>query len=167
MTLIVAALEQEFPFKNEFNILYTDVGKVNASINLLTYLEKNKNIDTIINVGSAGGIDVPTNSVVECGTFIDGELNYPGYVLETITHNPTKLTIATFDTFQTKIPLRYCNCVDMESFVFAKICEIKKLKFLCYKYISDRVGDTNQETNWLENYQNGRYLLKEKVISNL
>lgn len=167
MKLIVAALEQEFPFSTEFTTLYTGVGKTNACISLLNYLENNKTIDTIINVGSAGGINVPVHTVVECGRFLDGDLNYPGYNIEIITHDADKLQIATFDSFQTKIPARFCNCVDMESFGFAKICEIKKIKFLCYKYISDRVGELNQEFNWLENYQKGRFLLKEKVITQL
>jgi hypothetical protein len=55
----------------------------------------------------------------------------------------------------------------MESFVFAKICKLKKINFLCYKYISDIIGESKQEDNWLENYRQGRFLLKEKVINNL
>lgn len=167
MTLIVTALNQEFPFCDEFNILYTGVGKVNASIGLLTHLEKNKDIDTVINVGTAGGVNVERNTIVECGIFTDGELSYPGYIPEVITHDSTKLLISTFDTFQISLPNKHCNCVDMEAFALAKICEIKKLKFLCYKYISDIIGELNQEFNWINNYQNGRYLLKEKVISKI
>ena len=164
-TLIVTALKNEFPFETEFNILFTGAGKLNASISLLSYLEINSDIKTIINVGTAGGIDVNKYNVIECGTFLQGDLDYPSYELETITTDNTKYVLSTFDSFQTSLPKRKCNCIDMEGFVFAKICQLKKIKFLCYKYISDIVGEQNQEDNWLDNYHNGRRLLKEKVIN--
>ena len=50
--VIVTALEQEFPFKEEFNILYTGAGKINASISLLSYLYDNPTIKNVINVQS-------------------------------------------------------------------------------------------------------------------
>jgi adenosylhomocysteine nucleosidase len=165
--LVVSAIPAEFPFSKELNILYTGAGKLNASISLLSYLDSHSQINTVINVGTAGGVDVNKHAVIECGTFIQGDLDYPGYELETIVTDSNKYTLSTFDMFQTTTPKRQCNCIDMEGFAFAKICKIKKLKFLCYKYISDIVGETNQESKWLENYQSGRVLLKEKVISNL
>ena len=55
----------------------------------------------------------------------------------------------------------------MEGYAFAKICKIKKIKFFCFKYISDIIGEQNQEETWLYNYQNGRTLLKEMVIKNI
>ena len=165
--IIVSALEQEFPFDKELNVLYTGVGKINASISLLTYLYNNPHIDTVINVGTAAGIIEKKNQVVSCGTFIEGELDYPSYVLEPIIINPNLYTLATFDSFQTSVPKRKCDFVDMEGYAFAKICKIKKINFFCYKYISDIIGEQNQEETWLYNYQNGRTLLKEMVIKNI
>lgn len=166
MTLIVTALKEEFPFETEFNILYTGVGKINASIVLLEYLHTNPNVTRIINVGTAAGTLQEKNCVVSCGRFIEGDLYYPSYVLEPIVFNDQLKTLATFDTFQTKTPDRKCDCVDMEGYAIAKICKIKEINFLCFKYISDIVGETNQETEWLDNYKNGRFLLKEFVIKN-
>lgn len=162
--VIVSALKEEFPFENEFNVLYTGVGKINASISLLSYLYNNPHIDTVLNVGTAAGIINKKNQVVSCGTFIEGEFDYPGYTLESIIINPDLFILATFDSFQTSIPKRKCDFVDMEGYAFAKICKINKIKFFCFKYISDIIGDNNQDLDWLENYHKGRFLLKEKVI---
>lgn len=161
--VIVAALEQEFPFKNEYNILYSGVGKINASISLLSYLHENPNINTVINVGTAAGVTTQKNTIVQCGIFIEGDLDYPGYLSETIIIDDSKLKLSTFDFFQKDIPKRECDCIDMEAFALAKICKLKKINFLCYKYVSDIIGEVNQEHEWNQNYQNGRFLLKSQI----
>lgn len=165
--IIVTALKKEFPFDDELNVLYTGVGKINATISLLTYLSDNIHIKTVINVGTAAGIINKKNNVVECGTFIEGDMDYPNYTIEPIIKNLNSFTLATFDSFQTTIPKRKCDFIDMEGYAFAKICKIKKINFLCFKYISDIIGEENQEETWLHNYQNGRYLLKEMVIKHI
>ena len=162
--VIVTALEQEFPFRHEFNILYTGVGKVNASISLTSYLFANPNIKRVINVGTAGGISINKYQVYECGVYIQGDMKYPSYELEVLTFYSDKYKLSTFDSFQTSLPERKCDLVDMEGFAFAKICKLNKINFLCYKYISDIVGDSTQDSDWIENYQLGRFLLKESVI---
>lgn len=162
--VIVTALEEEFPFKKEFNILYTGVGKINASISLLSYLFENPNINTVINVGTAGGIGLDKHQVYECGIYIQGDIMYPNYEQESLIFDCSKYTLSTFDSFQKTLPERKCDLVDMEAFAFAKICKLKKINFLCYKYISDIVGDNTQDSDWIENYHLGRFLLKERVI---
>jgi adenosylhomocysteine nucleosidase len=162
--VIVTALEQEFPFKDEFNILYTGVGKVNASIHLLSYLNDNPNIKNIINVGTAGGVSVDKYQVYECGLYIQGDMMYPSYELEILTFQSSKYTLSTFDSFQKSLPERKCDLIDMEGFAFAKICKLKKINFFCFKYISDIVGADQQDVDWIENYNKGRFLLKESVI---
>jgi adenosylhomocysteine nucleosidase len=162
--VIVTALEQEFPFKEDFNILYTGAGKVNASISLLSYLYDNPNIKNVINVGTAGGVSVDRHQVYECGIYIQGDIMYPSYELETLTFHTSKYTLSTFDSFQKSLPERKCDLIDMEGFAFAKICKLKKVNFFCFKYISDIVGDNQQEVDWIENYHKGRFLLKESVM---
>jgi len=162
--VIVSALEKEFPFKDELNVIYTGIGKINATISLMTNLYKNSDIDNVINVGSAGGVSNFKNEVVSCGTFIDGDMNYPGYEHDNIVFNSDLYSISTFDSFQTKIPSQKCDCIDMESYAFAKICKLKKVNFFCFKYISDTIGDNKQESEWIENYHKGRFLLKESVM---
>lgn len=162
--VIVTAIEQEFPFKNEFNILYTGVGKINATISLLNYLNKNLNIKTVINVGTAGGVTVNKHEVYQCGIYIEGDMMYPLYEPETLMFHPNKYTLSTFDSFQKSMPNRKCDLVDMEAFAFAKICKLNKLNFFCFKYVSDMLGDSQQDVDWIENYHKGRFLLKESVI---
>lgn len=160
--LIVAALIEEFPFGDEFNVLYTGVGKINAALSLYSHLSENGDVETVINVGSAGGVSCKKNSIIQCGTFLDGQLDYPGHVEEKISLS-TGLTVCTFDNFIKDKPEKACDCVDMESYALAKVCEKLKVKFLCFKFISDTIGEQDQEAQWVENFQNGKLLLKQKV----
>jgi len=160
---IFAAIKEEFPFDKDFPVFYTGVGKINASISLCNYLNSNPNIDVIINAGSAGGLDCKADSIIECGIFLDGQLNYPGYIQEHIVFGIDKKTCITFDNFITEKPSFNGNCVDMEAAALAKICMQKQVKFLCFKYISDIIGEEKQENKWLKNYKEGKYLLKEAI----
>ena len=160
---IFAAIKEEFQFDEDFPVVYSGVGKINASISLSNYLNSNPDTDLIINVGSAGGLDCKPDSVIECGIFLDGQLNYPGYIQEHIVFGINKKTCITFDNFITENPNVYGNCVDMEAVAFAKICMQKQVKFLCFKYISDIIGEEKQENKWLKNYKEGKHLLKEAI----
>lgn len=161
--LIVAALAEEFPFADEFNVLYTGVGKVNATLNLCSFLMGNENVKTVINVGSAGGINYKKNSIVQCEIFLDGQLDYPGYVEEKVFFSAGQSIICTFDNFIKDKPKKICDCVDMESFALAKVCKKLSVNFLCFKFISDIIGEDSQEGQWVENYKEGKYLLRETV----
>lgn len=161
--LIVAALIEEFPFGDEFHVLYTGVGKVNATLSLYSYLLKNNTVETVVNVGSAGGVICKKNSIIQCGTFLDGQLNYPGYVEEEVSFPTKGSTICTFDNFITDKPQKKCDCVDMEAYALAKVCKKLNIDFLCFKFISDIIGEESQEGQWVENFSNGKLLLKQKV----
>ena len=124
---IFAAIKEEFPFDKKFPVFYSGVGKINASISLSNYLNSHPDTDVIINVGSAGGLDCKPDSIIECGIFLDGQLNYPGYIQEHIVFGIDKKTCITFDNFITEKPNVYGNCVDMEAVAFAKICMQKQV----------------------------------------
>jgi len=161
--IIVAALESEFPFSEDLPALYTGAGKVNSALSLCSYLNKNPKIELVINVGSAGGVNQKQGSIMECGIFIDGQLDYPSYIEEHIVFQQNKSTCLTFDNFITEMPNKPCNCVDMEAFALAKTCQTMGVNFLCFKYISDIIGEKNQENKWLENYKNGSEILKQAI----
>jgi adenosylhomocysteine nucleosidase len=160
--LIVAALEKEYPF-NDLNVLYTGVGKINAAINLFDFLIKNRDINFVINVGTAGGINIERNKIIECGIFQDGQFEFPDYEEEIISFNESKAKILTFDHFILKKPNKDCQCVDMESFALAKVCKKLNLNFKCFKFITDIVGEKNQQNDWLDNMANGKNLLRKEV----
>ena len=42
------------------------------------------------------------------------------------------------------------DVVDMEAYAIAKVCTIKKVKFRCFKYISDNANDS-ADNDWNEN----------------
>ena len=165
-TLICVALESELP-RSKFQdapILYTGVGKINAAISLMNYLHNYPEIKRVINVGSAGGIKewVYRGRVYEFGTFRE-DLSFPNHQEEIIKLNDRGLIISTFDQFQTVRPPWPTYAVDMESFALAKVCVSEGREFQCYKYISDLIGDDNQEQVWIEEYSNGQNLLVEQL----
>ena len=59
-------------------------------------------------------------------------------------------------------PTIMTDLVDMEAYAIAKICKLKKLEFICFKYITDS-ADANSSLNWKENVGSGKYAFKQKV----
>jgi adenosylhomocysteine nucleosidase len=52
--------------------------------------------------------------------------------------------------------------VDMEAYAIAKVCLLKKINFLCFKYISD-TADKNASNNWEQNISKGKISFKNKI----
>ena len=164
--VICAAIKSEF--RNDhynFPTLYTGIGKINATFSLTRYLFENVGkVDTVINVGSAGGIyPEQKRRVIECGIFSDGDLDYPNYKKINICNWRSTIRICTFDRFQTKKPEEFCHAVDMESYALAKVCRDLNVKFYCFKYITDIVGYGGQEEEWLEEHHLGDVRLKDAI----
>ena len=70
--LIVSALIQEIPdwtLNTNYKIIYTGVGKVNATYSLLKALQK-KDYDLVINYGTAGSRNIPIHTLVDCTNFV-------------------------------------------------------------------------------------------------
>ena len=60
------------------------------------------------------------------------------------------------DTFGTdKNKFKDYHCVDMESYALAYVCNQFGIKFRCFKYISDNLGEKNQHINWKQNINKG------------
>ena len=73
--VLVFALESEAgnEFDN-FDKIFTGIGKVNAAYSLLKYLKNNKP-DLIINLGTAGGFGFEKGDVVCCTKFIQRDMD--------------------------------------------------------------------------------------------
>ena len=54
------------------------------------------------------------------------------------------------------------DVVDMESYSIAKFCHISKIKFICYKYITDN-ADENSPENWNLNIEKGAELFTKTL----
>ena len=50
----------------------------------------------------------------------------------------------------------------MEAYAIAKVCLVKKVNFLCFKYISDK-ADENAADNWKKNVQLGKIEFKNQI----
>ena len=74
---IIVALQEEFPIKiNPFPeyTFYTGIGKVNAAISATRIVER-YDPKLIINIGTAGSCLSKLQGLVECGVFIDRDID--------------------------------------------------------------------------------------------
>ena len=168
--LIVSALKQETQNQlDDYEILYTGVGKVNATYHLTSYLSRSlgwysDKPNLIINFGT--GASKTYNGLVDCTKFIQRDMDAtpmgfkigetpfeeePSLIDFSHIKNPIgkNLTCYTGDSFVTDI--QYMDVVDMEAYALAKVCKNLNIDFVSYKYISD---DGNAD-DWEKNCSKG------------
>lgn len=179
--LLVFALEAEEREKfRDYSCLFTGIGKINATYNLTSYLNKKGSPDVIINLGTAGSNQYKKGNVVHCTKFVqrDVDLTALGFdqyqipfsdmprVLEAKGPNTElpKAICGTGDYFDTSHTTDFYNVVDMEAFPLAYICQKKKIPFLSLKYISDGAND-NSHVNWEESLEMGAKALRSALDS--
>ena len=165
--LIVCALEKETNNElDDWNVIYTGVGKINSVIKLTSHLnDYNYSIpDIVINYGTAASKTY--SGLVDCTKFIQRDMdatpmgfnigetpfdNEPSMIDFSHIKNPIgkNLTCYTGDSFVTDI--QYMDVVDMEAYALAKTCRNFGIDFVSYKYISD---DGNAD-DWEKNCSKG------------
>ena len=155
--LLVLALEQEnheqqlHKFADE--ILYTGVGKVNATYALTQKLLQMPVKPLVVNVGSAGSHSFDAGIVVCITEFIqrDMDARAMGFALGQtpfeanssleygIPVNGLPLaTCFTGDSFVTEAhPHFHLEVIDMEAYALAHVCQRLAVPFLCLKFITD------------------------------
>ena len=163
--LIVSALHQEISNRYEgglenYPILFTGVGKVNATYNLMKVLQED-DYDLIINYGTAAS--KVYDGLVDCTMFIQRDMDAtplgfkigetpfeeePSMVDFSHIKNPIGLNTFCYtgDTFETNIS-QYDDVVDMEAYALAKTCRNLGKDFVSYKYISDDGDAEDWEKN--------------------
>jgi len=170
--LIVCALEQETVGKLDgYDVLYTGVGKVNATYKLTRFLPLNFHYDLIINYGT--GASKSHSGLVDCTQFIQRDMDASGlgfpkgmtpfcppdgneYIID-FSHikNPIgkNYVCGTGDNFVEDISneMDDIDVFDMEAYALAKTCRNFGKDFVSYKYISD---DGNAD-DWKENCSKG------------
>jgi len=177
--------------KNNIEVLYTGVGKINAAYTITKKISelksKNQKIDLVINLGTAGSNFFNKGELVECTSFVQRDMDVRAFGYEfgkTPQEEDIPLYIKTAkrfehlrtgicgtgDSFATKPPLVDCNVLDMESYAIAKICRKEDINFAAVKYISDGADD-NSTKDWNECLDdNSKKLLnfyKKEFLSNL
>ena len=178
--LIVSALEIETQDQlNDYDVLYTGVGKINATYHLTSYLSRSYGFSEyhpklVINYGT--GASKVHKGLVDCTKFIQrdmdatplgfikGETPYddsPSMIDFSHIENPIgkNLTCYTGDTFATDLT-PYDDVVDMESYALAKTCWKYKINFVSYKYISDDGNADDWEKNCSKGVEEFKKVLK-------
>ena len=77
--LIVCALEKETDNQLEgYNVLYTGVGKVNATYELTRHFITYGFPEIVVNYGTAGSRNLPIGELVECNRFVQRDMDVSG-----------------------------------------------------------------------------------------
>ena len=188
--LIVCALEVETQGQlNNYDVLYTGVGKVNATIKLMErlgsiFLSREGEIapNLVINYGTAGSRKYKQGELVDCTKFIQRDMDVTGLgfqrgetpfekeppiVIESkSSFSPIgkHATCGSGDNFVEDRTNYYGEVVDMEAYALAKVCTYYGVPFISFKYISDGAdGDAN--TDWEENVSKGIVEFRERVLN--
>ena len=80
--------------------------------------------------------------------------NIPFDPISEITFSNSGYICGTGDKFVKNQLELNCDIVDMEAYALAKICHINKIKFKCFKYISDYANE-DSSNDWIENCHKG------------
>jgi len=185
--LIVCALEVETQGQLEdWNVIYTGVGKVNATIGIMERLTDYNYVKPklVINYGTAGSRKIKKKQLVDCTKFIQRDMDVTGLgfmrgetpfekdpplMLETKSEfNPIgrNATCGTGDCFVEDKSQYYGEVVDMEAYALAKVCLYYGIPFISFKYITDGADEQAHE-DWESNLSDGIEVFKEKVLREL
>jgi adenosylhomocysteine nucleosidase len=187
--LIICALEQETVGQLEdWNILYTGVGKVNATYKLTERLTDYNYTKPklVINYGTAGSRKSPIGELVDCTKFIQRDMDVTGLGFmkhQTPYESPNDMVIrctpefnpigknytcGTGDSFVENIEKGDSNIdvFDMEAYALAKVCRYYEVPFISFKYITDNV-DEHSPKEWEENCSDGIGEFRERVLNKI
>lgn len=159
---LFALASEEGAVFNGCNVVFTGIGKVNASYALATAIAKQRP-SLIINLGSAGSSRFPKGEVVCCNRFVQRDMDVRGLgyaryetpfsdlpvVLEhgLVLEGLPLGICGTGDSFEMGHATTIYDVVDMEAYALAMIARKENIPFLCLKYISDGADD-NAAEDW-------------------
>jgi len=148
------------------NIVFTGVGKINATYNLFKKLTEmklqNKMPKYVINFGSCGSKKYRKGSLVYCNKFTQRDMDCSifGYekgvtpsdkfslILEhkNLINDLPNAICGSGDNFVTTQEIeKIVDVVEMEAYALAKVCKIENIDFLAVKYITDGLTETGGE----------------------
>ena len=186
--LIVCALEVETQGQlNDYDVLYTGVGKVNATYKLTTHFGKYGSYipySMVINYGTAGSRKIKKKTLTDCTSFIQRDMDVTGlgfmrgetpfekdipFVIPSkCNFNPIgrNATCGSGDNFVEDRTQYYGEVVDMEAYALAKVCYMRDVPFISFKYITDD-ADGSANNDWEKNVSKGIDKFKENVLCKL
>ena len=198
--LIVCALEVEtqgqlkpLVYADGWDVLYTGVGKVNATLRLTQKFGKYGShipYNLVINYGTAGSQSwkYKKGDLVDCTRFVQRDMDVSGLGFK-IGQTPFEEDIpiilqSELDSYKFNIleygknalcssgdsfvdgDEQFGNIVDMEAYALAKVCHIYNIPFISFKYITDD-ADGDAGDDWEKNVGRGIVKFKEKVLEKL
>ena len=188
--LIVSALEVETQGQlKDWDVLYTGVGKVNATLKLTQKLQIDRSLPPspklVINYGTAGSRELPIGELVDCTKFTQRDMNVTslGFMqgqtpfennvsivldYDRVEFNPIgkKMRCGSGDNFVQDNKEIYSDVFDMEAYALAKVCHHYKIPFISFKYITDNANE-HSPGDWKDNCSDGIDEFKEKVLSKI
>ena len=171
--LLIIALKEELPgnLLPEFNIEYCGVGKINATYKALEIISKYEP-KLIINFGTAGSLRKNFFGLHEVSHFFQRDMDAralgfkigvtPFEERSVIDFGRTGLSCSSGDNFVSSPPELKTDLVDMEAYAIAKVCVLKNVQFMCFKYVSDN-ADESASKNWKANASLGAIAFKDLV----
>ena len=188
-TLLVCALEIETQGQlDDYDVLYTGVGKVNATFELTRKFGKYGSYipyDMVINYGTAGSRKIKKGKLVDCTKFIQRDMDVTGlgfmrgetpfeqdppFIIQqqNIEFNPIgrNATCGSGDNFVEDKTNSYGEVVDMEAYALAKVCYLYDVPFISFKYITDGADEQAHE-DWEKNLADGIEVFKEKILKEI
>lgn len=182
--LLVFALEQESANHfDEYNVLYTGVGKVLAAMSLSQALAEQKP-SVVINLGTAGSKSHATGCVVNPTTFVQRDMDVTALGFEAYQTPFTDMpAVLRYGTRLEAVPEAACgtgdsfsvqesfggglyDVVDMEAYALASTCRHYDVPFLCLKYISDG-ADGAATQDWQEALEHTSMALKQHLTDHV
>ncbi len=175
-TLILVALEAELP--NEmvpsWNVAYTGIGKVNAALKGSEYVARYKPTN-LINFGTAGALNPKLSGLLEVTQFFQRDMDARdmGFALgqtpfekaPNISAQRHGLSCGTGDSFVTAPPELQTELVDMEAFALAKLAQVARIHFSCFKYVSDQTNEKSPRA-WKNNLASASHVFVNKILAN-
>lgn len=170
---IFFALKQEIDasfFDEKFPLTVMGMGKVNATIAIMNYLNQvqNKKNLLIVNLGTAGSRKIKVGTLVEITEFYERDTSFrsipikikartelPGGKCGTGDSIDILSKEYSCDQFTIKQSEPPWDCLDMEAYALAKTCSLKNVPFVSIKYITD-ISDSQVKVQWKENLAKAR-----------
>ena len=186
--LIVCALEIETQSNlDNWNVLYSGVGKVNATFKLTERLTDYNwaKPKLVINYGTGGSRELQIGELVDCTKFIQRDMDVTGLGFmkgqtpyekdipiildyDHVEFNPIgkKLRCGTGDNFVQDSMGSYSDVYDMEAYALAKVCWLFNIPFISFKYITDNANEASPK-DWEDNCSDGIKEFKGKVLNEI
>ncbi len=160
--LLVFAMEQESQdVFAEYDVLHSQIGKVNASYALTRRLFDDGRPELVVNLGTGGSRRHGGGSIVNPTRFVQRDMDVRPLGFELgktpFSDDPVELAYGqrvagvpeavcgSGDNFDVSDHAASFDVVDMEGYALALICQREAIPFVCLKYISDGADGSAQE----------------------